>query len=341
MLDVFNQDAFSVVSLTDAINKPKFVPGRLGQLGIFQETPVATTSVSIEERDGLLVLVSPTPRGGPGVTLDKAKRTARVLKVPHFEINDGVMAEEVQNVRPFGQESGLETVQTVVAGRLLSHRSSHEATLEYARVGAVIGVVTYADSSTLNLFTEFGVSQDAEIAFDLANATPAAGALRKAVQNKVIRGMAKNLDGIPFTGVRAICGDDFFDDLLANVEVRAAFLNNPAAKALLDAYIQGNGQSYGAFEFAGVVWENYRGAVGSTTFVNADKAHFFPTGVPGLFRTYFAPADYMETVNTLGQRVYAKQYAMDNDKGVNLDSQMNTLNICTRPKSLIKGKRGS
>lgn len=341
LVDVFNQDAFMLQALTDAINKPKFVPGRLGQLGIFQETPVAVTSVIIEEQNGVLVLVSPTPRGGPGQTIDRAKRKVRSLVVPHFEINDFVMAESVQGVRPFGQETGLETVQSVVAGQLLTHRQSHEATLEYARVGAMIGIVTYADGSLLNLFDFFEVSQETEIAFDLSNANPTMGALRKQVQDKVIRAMAKNLDGIPFSGVRAICGDNFFDDLLAHPEVRATFLNNPAAAQLRDAYVAGNGQSYGAFDFAGVLWENYRGAVGNTTFVNTDKAHFAPIGVPGLFRTYMAPADLEETVNTLGQRMYAYQYPMPNGKGRHLDSQMNTLNICTRPKALIKGKRGS
>ena len=56
-----------------------------------------------------------------------------------------------------------------------------------------------------------------------------------------------NLDGVPFNGVYALCGDNFFDSLLAHVEVRNTFLNNPAAAQLRAAYIQ-NGQSYGAFE---------------------------------------------------------------------------------------------
>ena len=61
--------------------------------------------------------------------------------------------------------------------------------------------------------------------------------------------------------------------------------------------------------------------------------------MPGLFRTYYAPADYIETVNTIGRRLYAKQYDMPNGKGVHLDTQMNALNICTRPKVLIQGKQ--
>ena len=80
MLDVFHTDAFGVVPLTDAINKIPFVPGRIGGMGLFSETGVATTSVAIEERDGLLTLVAPTPRGGPGITLDKKRRVLRALR---------------------------------------------------------------------------------------------------------------------------------------------------------------------------------------------------------------------------------------------------------------------
>ena len=74
MLDIFNNNAFSVTSMTDAINKLKFVPGRIGQLGLFSSTGITTTSVAIEENNGVLSLVAPTNRGGPGVTLDKGKR---------------------------------------------------------------------------------------------------------------------------------------------------------------------------------------------------------------------------------------------------------------------------
>lgn len=337
MLDIFKSDAFSVVSLTDAVQKLKFVPGRLTEMGLFTETSIATTTVSIEEADGVLKLVAPTPRGGPGVTMDKAKRAMRSISVPHFEINDAVMAEEVQGIRAFGSETELDQVSAKVISRLGEARQSLKSTLEYARVGAVIGVVTYADTTTLDLFSTFGVSQDAEIDFDLDNATPAAGVLRKKCAG-VLRQVATNLDGVPVSGLRAICGDAFFDDLIAHTEVRATYLNQVQAAELRGGYVNA-GMSYGSFEFGGIVWENYRGSVGGTTFVNTDKCHIYPVGVPGLFRTVYAPADYVETVNTLGRDMYVKQYEMPNGKGIHLDTQMNALNYCTRPKSLIKGKR--
>lgn len=332
MLDIFNDDAFSVTSLTDAINALKFVPGRIGQMGIFQETGVPTTTIAIEERDGVLSLISPSARGGPGTTLDKSLRTVRPFVVPHFEINDAVMAEEVQNVRAWGSETEMEMVQGKVSDRLGVHSQSMEATIEYARIGAVKGIVTYADSSTLNLFTEFGVSQESEIDFDLDNASPASGALRLKC-GTAIRLIATNLGGVPYSGATALCGDAFFDNLIAHPEVRATYLGFTDAQSLRGGYV------YESFPFGGITWENYRGAVGAQAFINTDKCHIFPTGVPGLFRSYFAPADYMETVNTIGQRMYAKQYAMPNGKGVNLDSQANVLSLCTRPKTLLLGKR--
>lgn len=337
MLDIFNSNAFGVVSLTDAINRPVFAPGRIGQMGLFAERGVTTTTIVIEEKDGNLILIAPTPRGGPGNTIGKNKATSRPFIVPHFEINDAIYADEVQGVRQWGTETQLMTVQGMVADRISIHRPSHEVTLEYQRIGAVIGIVTYADGSTTNLFTAFGISQDAEIDFDLDNASPAVGVLRKAAAT-VIRQMSTNLGGVPFAGIGALCGDAFFDDLLAHVEVRNTFLNNPAAAELRKAYVS-NGMSFGSFEFGGVIWENYRGAVGGTQFIDTNKCHLYPIGVPNLFRTYFAPADYVETVNTVGQRMYLKQYRMDNDKGINLDSQMNALSLCTRPKALLKGKR--
>lgn len=335
MLDIFNNDAFSVTNLTDAINEIKFVPGRIGQMGLFEAESVDTTTIAIEKKGDILILVPPTPRGGPGTTIDKEKRDLRPLIIPHFEINDAVYAEEVQNVRAFGQERALMTVMQKVAQRQRTHVNSFIATEEYARIGAIKGIITYADGSTLNLFNEFGVQQEDEINFALGSSTD--GALRKKCAG-VVRQMSDILEGIPFTGLHAFCGDDFFDDLISNKEVRETYLNWQAAQELRQGYVA-NGLSYGAFPFGGIMWENYRGAVGGTKFVDKDKCHIFPTGVPGLFKTVYAPADYEETVNTMGRRLYTRQFPMQNGKGRNLDTQMNALQYCTRPKVLLKGKR--
>lgn len=340
MLDIFNSNAFSIVRLTQAINQLTYVPGRIGQLGLFGVDRVDTTIIAVETKGDILSLVAPTPRGAPGQTLDKEKRNMRALMVPHFEINDAVYADEVQNIRSFGGDgSNLESVVAKVAQRQAVAARSMAATEEHARMGAVQGIVTYADGSTLNLFTEFGVAQETEIDFDLDNASPVDGVLRKKCAG-ITRQVQEILGGIGFTGLHAFCGDAFFDDLLSHPEVRETYKGWGEAQILRESYIGPNRMdSYGVFEFGGIVWENYRGAVGTTSFIDTNKCHIFPLGVPDLFKSVYAPADYVETVNTLGERLYTKQYPFPNDKGVHLDTQMNALQYASRPRVLIKGKR--
>jgi hypothetical protein len=343
MLDIFKQDAFSVTTLTDSINKIPFIPGRAGQIIPWAEQGVRTLTVFIEEKDGVLTLVNPTPRGGPGVTVGKTRRSGRNLTIPHYQVDDAIYADEVQGIRSFGSETELDSVQALVSQRQTEHVQWRlDPTLEYQRIGAAKGVITNGDGSTLvNLFTEFGVAQEAEIAFDLANANPASGALRKVCAN-VVRKQSDNLGGVSFQGIHAFCGDAFFDDLLTHKEVSASYQGTPMAQVLREGFVYPNGQKiYGAFEFGGIVWENYRGAVGGVPFVATDKAHLFPVGAPGLFKTVYAPADYIETVNTIGLPRYSRQYDAPDGKSIQFECQMNALNFCTRPKVLMVGRRGA
>jgi hypothetical protein len=334
-LDIFSGSAFSMVALTDAINKMPFVPGRIGQLGLFREQGVSTTAVMIEEREGALTLVETTSRGAPAVQHVPNKRKARSLTVPHVALEDTILADEVQNVRAFGSENQLEGVQAVVNQRLGEMASKMDATLEHLRVGAIKGQILDADGSAViyDLFSEFGVSQHSEIDFDLDNATPAPGAVKKKCHD-IRRKIEDELGVVPYDHIHAMCGPDFFDDLITHPEVEKAY------ERWLDGAFLRQGQARGSFEYAGILFEEYRGRVGSVDFTDASKAYFFPVGVPGLFRQYNAPADFVETANTIGLPRYAKQ-AVDQQfaRWVMLHVQSNPLPICTRPRVLIRGKR--
>ena len=341
-LDIFNNDAFSVVSLTQTINRLAFKPGRIGELGLFSADRISTTMAMIESQAGLLKIVAPSPRGGVGVTLPKGQRNLRPLLVPHFEILDAVNADEVQNVRAFGSETELETVQGKVAQRQQLHVDSFAVTEEHARMGAIKGVVTYApledgtaSQAPLNLYTEFGVTKPPVVQFDLDAASD--GSLLRLTQ-QIKRQVGDKLAGAGFNHIHAFVGDEFFDGLLTSAEVRASYEGTTEAAFLRDSYINADQLSWGAFVYGGVIFENYRGSVGTEAFIEDDEARFFPVGVPGLFKTVYAPADYIETVNTLGERLYTKQWPSPNGKRIELESQMNALQYCSRPEVLIEGR---
>ncbi len=334
-LDIFNNDAFSLVTLTDSINNMPFVPGRVGQLGLFIERGVPTTSVMIEEKDGVLSLIESTLRGAPAKQNINNKRRARSLVIPHIAEEDTILADEVQNVRAFGSEDTLEGVQSVVNDRLATMAMKHDATLEHLRIGAIKGQILDADGTTIlyDLFDEFGVSQQAEVDFDLDNNAPTPGAVRKKCHD-VVRKVEDELGVAPYDHIHCFCSPEFFDDLVSHPEVTEAY-NRFQEGSFLRA-----GFARKSFVYADIVFEEYRGKVGSVDFIAANKAHFFPVGVPGLFRQYNAPADFVETVNTIGLPRYAKQ-AVDTDFGrwVRLHTQSNPLPVCIKPRTLIKGKR--
>ena len=98
-LDIFSSSAFSMVALTDTINKMPYVPGRIGQLGLFREQGVSTTSVMIEEREG-----KPTPRAGT-----KQAQMIELLKRP-----EGATVEQI------AQATGWQhhTIRGAISGAL-------------------------------------------------------------------------------------------------------------------------------------------------------------------------------------------------------------------------------
>jgi hypothetical protein len=90
--------------------------------------------------------------------------------------------------------------------------------------------------------------------------------------------------------------------------------------------------------FGGITFRRYRGGAGFG--VATDKAVFYPEAVDGLFEIYHAPADTFETVNTLGQPLYARMIPdRDRDEWVRLEIESNPLPICTRPQVLRSARR--
>ena len=332
--DIFNQDAFNALSLTAAINKGEFLPSQLGD--VFTAIPVNTKTIVVEEIGDTLSLVQSAPRGGIPGNRAEEKRTVRSFEVPHLPLEDRLNADEIEGVRAFGSETQMELITQKLQRKAARLRRDVELTWENLRLGAIKGTILDADGSTLyNLFTEFGVSQESEVDFDLDNASPASGALRKKIA-QTVRLVCKNLKGAaPGYRLRALCGEAFWDDLIAHPEVRETYLNWQAAQDL-------RGESaYGRLSFGGIDWEEYRGTDdGSTLVVSTDKCHIFPAGISDLFLVHYAPAATVEFVNTEGLPLYEFQ-AVDPKYGryVDVAVESNPLPICTQPKCLVQGKR--
>lgn len=329
LADVFNQDIFGQISLTDSIIKLPEQPSLLGDMGLFTVEPISTTGVTIEEIQGKLSLVANTPRGTRKFEQPHPKRKVRTFECTHLQENDTVKADAVQNIRDFGNAASLQTVASVVNSRLQNMKNCISATREWHRVGAIQGLILDADASTViyDLYAEFGVSQQTQN-FDCSLTAPAIEI--KTAATKVRRYMEHTLGGTPFTSIQAICGDDFWDAFITSKSVAKAYENWNAAVMLQGLQREG-------FPFGGIKWWNYSTKIGTTFLIPTANAFFVPGGTMDLMCEYMAPADYMETVNMLGQEYYAKQVVQPFDKGIDMEAQSNPLAMVKRPAAIVKG----
>jgi hypothetical protein len=343
MLDIFHSDPFTSIAMTEAVQRNPFQPVGLGALNLFDPNPIRTKALAVEERNGVLTLIPFSERGGEGAQRNTEKRKMRYFDVPRLMHDDTIYADEIQSIREFGQESVLMQVETEVARRVAGPTgllSSVEYTKEYLRLAAIQGMVLDPkDGSVMyNWFDEFGVTQAAEVAFNLAAGT--ANSLRP-ICNALIRVMARKAQGAftPTTRIYAMCGDTFYDQFVNHPDVIRTFVNWSDAAALRGA----QGAAFDSFDFGGITWMNYRGSDDNSTIKIADASvKFFPVGAPGIFREANAPGETVDWVNTPGKPVYLLPiFDVQRRMWWKMEAYAYPLFICTRPEVLLSGKAGA
>jgi hypothetical protein len=327
--DIFNNDAFSVSALTQTIVDIPRLQTKIGDKKLFKEQGMPTLGMMVERKGSSLSLVPAAPRGGIGDTALRGQRTLIHLPTVHLPQRGAMLADEVQGIRAFGSETEVEAVQSILKDKLEVAKNKLDITMEYHRIGAIKGLIMDADGVTplLDVYAAFGMVQQTHF---MALATTTTKVKQKVIEIK--RKIQEKLGGKSYSKIRVLCSQSFFDDLTGHVVVEKAFeLYQQNSYARTD-------QSGSAFEFADVIFEEYAGGVGATLFIPEGEAYAYPEGVNALFQTWYAPADWMETVNTKGLPYYAKQEIMPYNKGVSFESQSNPLNFCSLPEAVLKLK---
>ena len=334
-MDIFHSDAFSAIQLTAAVEKIPYRPALLGSLGLFEPDRIRVEWAVIEKRDGTLALIQTSERGAPLAEQTAIKRDIRSFRTVRLAKGDTIRASELQNIRAFGSETDLQTVQQEVAVRLAQLRNDLELTLENHRLGAIQGIVVDADGTTplVNWYTEWAISQAAEI--DFALGTSGTDVRGKCAQVKRQMMVASKGAWLPGTQIYGFASDGFFDALVSHDAVKQTYLNWTAAADLRQPL------AYETFPFGGITFVNYRGTDdGSTVAITADKCRFFPVGANGVFRVAQSPAETFDFVNTPGLDVYAMTSpARDRNASVRIELYSYPLFICTRPEMLQRARK--
>lgn len=318
-------DMLSLTSLTDSINRLPAMPTKIGDSKLFTEEGISTTTATVEMIDGKISLVPDLPRDSSPTPVKRNRRTERVFTAAHLPVSDVLLPGDLQNLRPFGQVTVDQMQAKIIANRQQSMKDRIDATREFHRMGALRGQVLDADGSIItDLYTEFGVTKRTAV-LSLGTATTDVRAKLVAVS----RAVDQLMGGVMVTARRVYCSGSFFDALTGHDKVKAVYDNWQAAAEKLGGDMR-NGFVFGGYEFV-----EYTANVSGQDFVPDGKAIAFPVA-SGLFKIYNAPANYNETVNTLGMPYYMKAEPRDFGKGYDLEAQSNPLALCTRPDLLTE-----
>jgi len=318
----FNTDVFELETLTAAVQDIEYIPQRITELGYFSNEGIDTTDVRLDFGADSIELVPAAARGSEPKQREISKYKSRNFSTIHLPQRSSVQASELQNVRAFGTQSETEAVSAKLAKKVKKHHDDIMYTQEHLRMGALKGIVYDADGTSvlLNLFTEMSVSQTtADIL--VATTTPRTDVVA------IKRQIKTALGGVGFKGVRFLCSPTFFDAFIENAEVKEQY------SRYMDSGMNRDDVRAG-FSYGGAIFEEYEGT--SLVKIEDNTAYAVPEGVSGLFQSYYAPADYNETVNTMGLPMYSKGWEKEGGKGWIVETQSNPLHICTRPTAIVK-----
>ncbi|WP_444885982.1 major capsid protein [Microbulbifer sp. PSTR4-B] len=329
----FARPEFNMASLTEAIKLLPNMYDRTGKLNLFKEKKITSRTALIEYKNGRFYLIKSQQLGAPGQSHKTGKRNIKSFLVPHYPLEGEILPEQYANIRAFGSTSSLASLAEVMNDTLQDLKDSHDITQENARMGAIKGVITDADGSTIyNLYNEFNITKKV-ITFNHNDDFRI-----KTLELK--RHIEDNIYGDAMDGVRVEVSQEFMDFFVTHDSVEKPYLHHAEASQRL------GGDPRKSFEFQGVIFSEYRGKAmdsqGNTQrFIGAGSGHAYPTGTHRTFQEIIAPADFLETVSTLGERYYVKSEARKFNRGVDVHTQSNVLAMCNNPSVLAEVKKGS
>lgn len=331
MVDPFKSGGFGVVELSLAISEFPIQWGRLQQLNLFRVMGVASPRVALERYIGTTPLAPSKKRGSAGTPMLNDKRDLRDFVTYHIPLDAEILPDDIQDVRKLGSSSEVETATEVLARVLQRAARIHSQTLEWYLATTIRGSTLDPDLSVLNnWYTNFGVAEPT-VFFDLSNASANIRGKCLEVHEKIEDGLA---GGDMHTGVLGVAGKTWFRSFIDHAKVKEEFRYQLSERNREDVRM--------GFDFGGIRFMEYRAnakdAGGNVrAFIPDDECRFIPLGTTDTFHLWFAPADFMDTVNTIGIRSYARIETKRFNRGWDVHTQMNPLPVCARPLCLVKG----
>lgn len=308
----------------------------LGDVGLFSEEMLSTHTVTFEETNKTLGLITDQFRGAKPLANKDDNRKIHAYSIPHFPLTDKVLPQDIQSKRAYGSNSVAETEAAVLARKMERIRRNYDVTMEVSRFATLTTGNSYAPNGTINgnFFTQTGTTQTA-VDFVLGTATT--DVIGKV--ESVIAAMQDNANtGDVITGVVGYCSPEFFAKVIAHAKVQDAYryYSATSTQEILRNRAGGNGL-YREFTFSGVRLIEVRTILAGQRLIPANEAVFVPVGTTDSFVTYYGPANKLDFTNTMAERAYMFTFRDPKGESIDIDCESNWLNVLRRPQLVVKG----
>ena len=318
-------DPSRVVSWTDEIMVLPNKYGTISQLGLFTEEGVGNNTVQFEVTTVGSGVLTAVPRGARGQVNANRASLIKSWAIPHFNLTDEIHPSDIHDRRAFGSPDMEDSLNAARTRKLVDMKAKLQRTQDLARATLLNSGVVYGTS--LNMFTEFGVTQNS---VDFVLGTGTTDVIGKC--SSVVAYAEDNATGSFFSGLVGLASPEFFAALVGHAKVTAAY-----------AYYKDGDQQplrnrlglIGAqqvFHFGGIDWVEVRGSIdGTNRIIAAKHAVVVPTG-SDIFKTYFGVADRFDAIGGTGQAMYAFERMSEDQASYILQAETNPLNACVKPQ---------
>lgn len=331
-----------VVDLSAEINVVPNQWGIINSLGIFRNEYKTQKTILVPRTTDTVAVLTDRNWDERNNAITGGARDVLPVVVPHFPVDDAITANDVDGQVDWdsllaGGNSTL-SIDKVRAEKMVRIRNAHALTLEVARMQLIKDGTVYAPNGTVvtNFYTEFGVGRTTKF-MNLASTTDNPISKIEDVFAAVQDGIG---NGQVVTAVVALCSPSFFNALISNPFVYESYqyFSQPQGPRLLNgrltAATAGLDARYRSFEYGGVTFIEVRGKVNNVSYVADGDAYVLPLGTDS-FRTFFAPANRLSTVNKPALESYYFEHLNAKDDLIEIMTETNFVNAMLRPQTVI------
>lgn len=332
----FNHTTNWTPEINEIPNQSSFIKS----MGLFTPNFTDQEAILFDKIESTVTLLPDSNRreGKPSYGKNRDVKTFS-LPLAYMKHADNITKQDYLSKRKAGTANENDTLQNVIATKLIDGRRRVDQTHEYMMLQAAKGISVTPQGTTLaNMFTEFGIAQPT-VDFALQDATTNIDAKISELKNKVVSNLKTG--GVISGTLDVVVGQDFFNAFVNHPKVIQAYLNSTS-----NARYQEEMARYFTWGISDVfVHRNVRFMVYGHTFnlpdgttetaVENDEGHVLPSVMgESIFRAYYGPSQRLDSEG--GAEMFAWEYRDPRQTSHEIEFETAPLFIATKPAALVK-----